>query len=870
VPGKKHIRMKRALPLLLLLATSFSFAQNPNEGLWQSLFANMSARSLGPTTMGGRVADLAVYEKEPRIFYVASASGGLWRTDNGGMTFKVVFDKENTVCLGAAAVDQNNPDVVWVGTGEGNSRNSTAWGDGVYKTTDAGKTWTNMGLRDTHHVSRIVIHPKDPNTVFIGALGHLWGPNEERGLYKTTDGGKSWKRVLYVDNRSGIIDVTIDPSNPNNMLCASYERMRFPYNYISGGKGSHLWKSTDGGNTWKMVTKGLPVDKGEMGRIGISYFRKNSKIVIATIEHSYPKPTTERPDARAFELAGTYKSTDGGESWTRSSGTNPRPFYFSEPVYDPSDEQRIYVPAVNLHYSTDGGTSFRVMQTSVHVDHHAMWVNPNDPNHLIIGQDGGVGQSRDRGATWEHLNYMPLGQFYAVTYDMRKPYYVYGGLQDNGSWGGPTQTLRGGVSHFDWYGIGGGDGFHVQVDPNDWTTVYSESQGGAIGRIDQTGKTQNRSIRPPNPNRQYRFNWSSPIYLSPHNSKTVYFGGNVLFKSVNRGDNWKAISPDLTTNDPTKLTPGKGSVTPENTGAEAHCTIITIGESPTREGVLWVGTDDGLVHVTQDGGNTWTNVTANVPDLPKNTWCSRVTPSRYEAGRCYATFDGHRSDDFNAYVYVTEDFGKTWKKLNAGIPKGDCAYVIKEGEKNPNLLFLGTEVSMWVSLNRGENWSRFRSGGFPTVAVHDVVIHPRELDLIIGTHGRSIWIMNISALEEMTTENLEKDVHLAKPQNVYFFGRVSGSSWEGDRIFVSPNTQPGTQIAYYLKSDVTGDAEITISDPAGGRSTNLTGGAKKGLNVVNWNGRVQGRVQEGDYRVTLKVGGKEYYTTVRVEDATKS
>lgn len=815
--------------------------------------------------MGGRVTDLAVYEKEPRIFYVASASGGLFKTVNGGITFTPTFDRENTISLGAAAVDQNNPDIVYVGTGEGTSRNSVAWGDGVYKTTDGGKTWTNMGLKDTKHIHKIKINPKNSNVVFVAALGHLWGPNPDRGLYKSSDGGKNWKRVLYVNDRTGASDVVIDPSNPNNMLCSMYERMRYPYNYISGGPGSGLYRSTDGGETWKKVTKGLP-EKGELGRIGLDYFRKNPKIVVATIETSYEEKTSDST-RRNNEFAGTYRSTDGGESWVKTSTTNPRPFYFSIPRQDPQDENRWYVPAVSLHYSDDAGKTFRAMRTSVHVDHHAMWIDPNDNNHMIIGQDGGVGQTRDRGQTWEHLNGMAIGQFYAVAVDMRKPYYVYGGLQDNGSWGGPTQTTRGGVAFWDWFGVGGGDGFHVQVDPNDWTTVYSESQGGAVQRLDISGRTQGRGIQPRVQGERLRFNWSTPIVLSPHNSQVVYVGANKLFRSINRGDNWEAISPDLTTNDPDKLSPGKGSVTPENTGAEAHCTIITIGESPRKPGLIWVGTDDGLVQVTQDGGANWTNVTANIPDLPKNTWCSRVTPSRYVEGRCYATFDGHRNDDYNPYVYVTEDYGKTWKKLNAGLPVGDCAYVIKEGTKNPDLLFLGTEVSLWVSLDRGENWSRFRTN-FPTVAVHDLVIHPRDLDLVIGTHGRSIWILNVAPLEEMTKDNLDKDVVLTKPQNVYLLQARSGQQggWDGDRVWVSPNTQPGTQIAYYLKADASGEAQISIQDASGRQIQQLNGPAKKGLNVMNWRPR-GARPAVGDYRVVLKIGDKEYVTSVRVEEA---
>lgn len=825
--------------------------------------------------MGGRVTDLAVYEKESRIFYVATASGGLWRTDNGGMTFRPVFERENTVSIGSVAIDPNNPDIVYVGTGEGTSRNSNSWGDGVYKTTDGGKTWANIGLRDSKEIHRVRINPKNSNVVFVAAMGHLWGPNEERGLYKSVDAGKTWKRVLYVNARTGASDLAIDPQNPNNMLTSMYEHMRYPYNYISGGPGSGLWRSTDGGERWRKVTKGLPA-KGELGRIGIDYFRKNPKIVVATVETSYADKNPDGTEKRNNEFAGSYRSTDGGESWTRTSATNPRPFYFSVPRQDPLDENRWYIPNVSLHYSDDAGKTFRVMRTSVHVDHHAMWINPTDSNHMIIGEDGGAAQTRDRGLTWEHLNYMPIGQFYSVAFDMRKPYWVYGGLQDNGSWAGPTQTVRGSVAFWDWYGIGGGDGFQVQVDPNDWTTVYSESQGGAVQRIDQSGKTSGRGIRPPRPPgvpaSQHRFNWNTPIELSPHNSRTVYVGGNRLWKSVNRGDSWVAISPDLTTNDPEKLKAGTGSVTPEATGAENYCTITTVSESPMKAGLIWAGTDDGQLQVTQDGGATWTNVTANVPDLPKNTWCSRVTASKYDEGRCYVTFDGHRSDDYNPYVYVTDDYGKTWKKLNSGLPNGDSSYVIREGEKNKNLLFLGTEMSLWISLDRGENWSRFRAGGFPTVAVHDVKVQPRDMDLVIGTHGRSIWTLPIGALEEMTPENLDKDVVLTKPAPVYQFGRMTGGqqgAWDGDRVLRFPNTQPGTLIAYYLKADVAGDAKVKITNAVDETLAEFTGSNKKGLNVVSWRpGRGNRQVQAGEYKVTLSVGGKDYITSVRVEDVT--
>jgi hypothetical protein len=456
---------------------------------------------------------------------------------------------------------------------------------------------------------------------------------------------------------------------------------------------------------------------------------------------------------------------------------------------------------------------------------------------------------------------------------MRKPYWVYGGLQDNGTWATPTQTSRGAVAHFDAFTFFGGDGFHAAVDPEDWTTVYAESQGGNLGRVDlkyggsrNIKPNANNTLPRPAQGERWRFNWSSPILISPHNSKTIYFAGNKLFKSVNRGDNWRVISPDLTTNDPTKQRPGEGSVTPENTGAEVHTTIITISESPRKQGVLWVGTDDGLVQVSQDDGANWTNVTANIPDLPANTWVSRVTASRFEEGRCYATFDGHRNNDYKTYVYVTEDFGKTWKQINGNLPANEPCYVIREGLRNPDLLFLGTEFSLYASLDRGQTWSRYRGGDWPTVSVHDLALHPRDGDLIVGTHGRSIWIMPYAPLEELTAANLQKDVVLTKPSPVYLLGRIGGGNFEGVRIAMSPNTQPGTNIVYYLKNDVKGDVKVAITDPAGAQIVELNGGNKAGLQVVNWSLRRGRPVPAGDYRVVLKADGKEYVTSVKVED----
>lgn len=816
---------------------------DPQAGPWQNLIGGINPREIGPSNMGGRIADFAVYEKEPRIFYVATASGGLWKTENAGITMKPVFDREETISLGATAVSQKDPNLVWVGTGEASSRNSVAWGDGVYKSTDGGKTWKNMGLKETMSISKIVIDPKDNNVVYVAAMGRLWGTNSERGIYKTIDGGKTWEKVLYHDEKTGCIDLQMDPSNHDILIAALWQRQRSPYQMISGGPGSGIYKSINAGKSWYRIDRGLPL--GDTGRIGISFFRKDPKKVIATIEHNKEN--------------GLYKSFDRGESWKKINPLNPRPFYFSRPMQDPNDENRIYEAAVSVHFSDDAGKTFKAIRLSVHVDNHAIWVDPNDSNHILIGNDGGVGQSRDRGLTWEHVDNLPVGQFYAVTYDMRRPYWVYGGLQDNNSYASPTQSHRGGVIAEDAIGMAGGDGFHVQVDPTDWATTYSESQGGALERIDlKTGS--DKFVRPSIKGEKLRFNWSTPFVLSPHNPQTLYLGANRLFKSVDRGDHWKPISPDLTTNNPKQINLGEGPLQATVTGAEQHCTIITLSESEMKAGLLWVGTDDGLVHVSQDDGATWTNVTPNIIGLPEGLWCSRVTASRFEEGRCYATFDGHRSNNFKSYVYVTEDFGKTWKSLADNLPDYDSVYVITEGQKNPDLLYLGSELSLRMSFDRGKTWSRYRTN-FPTVAIHDLVVQPRDLDLLIATHGRSIWTLDVSALEQLTEAVRKLDVALLKPQDVIQIGRIEDTSFNGDRKFVAKNTQPGTKIYYWLGKDLPGDVKITVSDLAG-KSIDLTGKGKAGLNFVSWNGRLGRAGETKEYKVSMTVAGKEYTTTV--------
>lgn len=861
---KRHV----ALTVLLVCVSALSNGQGIDN-----LLVDMKARSLGPSRMGGRIADIAVYEKEPRIFFVATAAGGLWKTTNGGITMSPVWDRGTSVSLGAVDVSQSDPNLIWIGTGEQNSRNSVSWGDGVYKSADGGKTWEKMGLEATRHVSQVLIDPKDNNVVYVAALGKLWGFNVERGVYKTTDGGKTWEHILKIDDKTGVADLVMDPSNHRTLLAAAYQRVRYPWAYMGGGPGSALYKTTDGGKNWKKITKGMP--EGTYGRIGLDYYRKDSKKVVMQIEASTPNAD---PTQRPVPTGGIFVSTDRGESWMKMSTRGFRYFYFTIPRWDPVDENRIYFPDVGIFASDDQGKTLRAFNTSVHVDHHAMWINPNDNNHIIIGQDGGVGQTRDRGATWEHLNYLAIGQFYACAFDMRKPYFVYGGLQDNGSWGGPTQSPRGSVAFWDWYGVGGGDGFFVQVDPDDWGVIYSESQGGAAGM--QNIRTGERgSLRPqPVQGERYRFNWNTPIELSPHNPRIVYIGGNKLFRSLNRGAKMEAISPDLTTNDPKKLGPPIGSVTWDITGAENHCTIITISESGFKPGVIWCGTDDGNVWVTPDYGKTWNNVAPNIEGAPKFGYVSRVQASKWAEGRCYITYDNHRMDDVNTYVFATEDMGKTWTKITNGLRPDEPCHVIREGVKNPDLLVLGTEYNIYFSMDKGQNWTRFKE--FPTVPIHDLRIHPRELDVVIATHGRSLWTMNISGLEELAKANMEKDVFLCRPQNVYIMSARGGQqdNWDGDRIWTARNTQPGTDIFYYMKADTLADVTIRVTDAEGIEMANITAYKSAGLHSIRWNARTGGgggfgggggprRLTPGDYRVTLKVGDKEYVTSVHVEMA---
>lgn len=844
------------LLLVAIAATSFSQTADPTA----QMLSAIEPRELGPTTLGGRISDIAVYEKDPRIMYVGSASGGVWRSEDGGRVFLPVFDKQLTLSIGAVAVNPDNPDEVWVGTGEGSSRNSTCIGEGIYHSTDAGKTWTLMGLQKARQFGRIAVNPNDPNTLLVAAVGNLWGPNPERGLYKTTDAGKTWKKVIDGGDKVGAIDVRYNPKNPKVVLAAMWERLRVPSNFYSRSANCAMYRSTDGGEHWTKVTKGIPT--GDLGRIGIDVMRSNPKIWVATI------------DAQVKDGTGFYRSEDEGVSWTKMASANPRPFYFSVPRIDPLDEKRCYLPGTNLSFSDDMGKTFRDYQSEIHPDFHAGWINPTDSNHMIFGNDGGVVQTRDRGKTWEFLSSLRVGQFYNVDFNMRKPYWVGGGAQDNGSWAGPTQTRQGGVAYFNWLGFQFGDGFYVQFDKDDPKWFYSESQGGGIMRTNlDTG--ENTPIRPTlaktgePAGTKYRFNWSTPFLLSPFNQSTIYLGGNKLFKSVDRGLHWKAISPDLTTNDPEKLKPVVGDAV--NSGAETHCTIITLNESPFKPGLLWVGTDDGLIQVSQDDGGSWKDVTSAVPGVPKGTWVSRVSPSRFKEGRCFISFDGHRTNDYKPYVLMTDDFGATWKDITSNLPEGSV-YVIKEGLKNEDLLIVGTEFGLFFSMDRGASWNKYTTGTWPNVRVDDVAIHPRESDLVIGTHGRSFWSVPIGALEQLTAENRGKDNFICEPSPVYLLGRINGGGYTSFGEFVARNTQPGTNIYYWLKAETKEKVQVIVQDVLGNVVTRLDGKSVAGLNSVSYSPRGRsGPRRTGDFAVVLKIGDKEVgRTALRIEDISGS
>ena len=810
-----------------VLLAGAALASGPNDDIQidSNLFGEIKARAIGPAVMSGRISAIDVVRSDKNVIYIGTASGGVWKSKSGGLTFKPVFDKY-TQSIGALTVDQRHPDTVWVGTGEHCVRNSTSVGTGIYKTTDGGETWQHLGLENSERISAILVDPTNSDVVYVGALGQLWSANEERGVYKTTDGGKTWERVLYVDENTGCASLAMDPQDPNILYAAMWQFRRTPYSFTSGGPGSNLYKSTDGGKTWEVLRNGFP--EGDLGRITVAVAPSRPSTLYAVVE------------ARQTAL---YRSDDLGISWKKmnsSQSVTMRPFYFGHLVVDPKDHNRVYKPGFFTSVSHDGGKTFgnplmSAQGAAVHPDHHALWVDPDDTRHILLGTDGGVYESFDRAQTWRFFRNLPVSQFYRVSYDLERPYNVYGGLQDNGSWSGPS-SKPGGIRNRDWDNLGGGDGFYVFPDPFDNDIVYLESQEGNLVRRHRD-TNEAKQIKPyPKPGEEkYRFNWNTPIAFSPTRPGVMYVGAQYLLRSRDRGESWETISPDLTTDDPEKQKQHlSGGLTIDNSGAENHCTIYAISESPVDSAVVWVGTDDGNLQVTADGGKSWSNVVRNIPDLPPHTWCSDVEASRHDRNTAYAVFDGHRNGDKNVYVFVTHDLGQTWRAL-ASEEIGGYALDICEDPVNPDLLFLGTEFGLYVSLSGGRHWVRFKNG-VPKVGIREIKIHPREADVILATHGRGILIIDdITPLRQITQEILASNVALFESRPTYLTVQTGQQEFNGHDEYVGPNPSEVATITYYLKRrHIFGDMRLEIYNAEGELIKTLAGGKRKGINRVDW------------------------------------
>ena len=1037
------------------------------------LLGTFRFRSIGPASMGGRIDDIAVSESDPNFIYLGYAVGGVFKSENNGTTFEPVFDTYGTASIGDIAIHPTNPNIVYVGTGEANNRQTSSFGDGLYKTTDGGKTFTHMGLKETQTIARIVIDPKSPETVFVASPGHLFGPNPDRGIYKTNDGGKTWNKVKFIDEDTGFTDIAIDPSNSNILYASSQQRRRSGCCFNGGGPGSGVWKTTDAGKTWSKLS-GFGLPPGTYGRIALDVSRSNPKIVYAQIEAGQPgaplptagadaaaatentpagaaavtplgagqagaageptggargfqpsgpaeaqqqpgggggrggpsfdwcnnagptkgyqagrgggggggaqqPPPGWTPPALDINRGGIFRSENRGETWTHASNCNARPMYFSQLRIDPANDKTIYVAGLPVAKSLDGGKTFATLDEAGgnmspgHVDQHAIWIDPKNPKHIMIGNDGGLDVSWDQGRTWEFVNTMATALAYVVTADMRRPYYVYVGLQDNGSWGGPSAVRgRGGIMNSDWFGIGGGDGFYTAVDPSDYNNVITESQDGNTNRYDlRAGRGQSiRPVPPPSgrageagraggagrggrgggrgggagqaggagrtggageppggargaegapggargvqpsgaveapqqaggggggrggpPNvlnaqtgDQYRFNWNTPVVMSPHNPKIVWLGGNRLFKSYNQGDTWVA-SADLTRQvDRNTVSlmgaPGDRTQLSKNDGVVSYSTITTISESPVLPGVVWAGTDDGNLQVSRDGGQTFTEVSRNLPGLSASQmhWVSRIDASHFDAGTAYVSVDDHRSDDLKPYVFVIRNYGQSFESIAGNLPQYGSVQVVREDPKNRNLLYAGTEFGLFISLDGGREWKKFMTN-YPTVRTDDILVHPRDNDLIVATHGRSVWIADdITPLQQLTPQVQAADAHLfdIRPAIAYLNDQQHGQQVGGQKHFVGENAPRGTAISYYLKAAASGDVKITIADATGKVIRNLDGTKTAGINRVMWNlgpnppaGGQQGgggggggrgggvqAVEPGTYVVTLNVGGK--------------
>lgn len=801
--------MKLKVWTLFFLMGAFLSAQN----IQPEWMKGISPRNIGPGGMSGRITAIDVVASSPDIMYVGTASGGVWKSTSGGVKWNPIFDDQVTASVGAIAIQQSNPDVVWVGTGEGNPRNSLNGGYGIYKSLDGGKSWQSMGLEKTRHIHRIIIDPNQPNTVYVAALGSPWGEHPERGVYKTKNGGKSWRKVLFANNKTGAADLVMDPKNPNKLIAALWEHKRDPWFFNSGGKGSGIHVSYDGGETWKKKTEKEGLPKGDLGRIGLAFATNKSNIVYALVE------------AKKNAL---YRSIDGGDNWKKVNDKKDignRPFYYSDIAVDPENENRVYSVFTYVNVSEDGGKNFTQLMPAyrvsngVHPDHHAWWIHPNDGSFMIDGNDGGLNITRDGGKSWRFVGNIPVAQFYHISVDDEYPYNVYGGMQDNGSWRGPAYVWKAqGIRNAYWQEIAFGDGFDVVPDLDDSRYGYAMSQQGNVSRYDwKTGN--NYIVRPthPDPEVRLRFNWNAAIGQDPFDNSTVYFGSQFVHKSADKGLTWDVISPDLTTNDPEKQKQSEsGGLTLDATGAENHCTLLVIEPSPLEQNMLWVASDDGRVHTTTDGGKTWIEVSKNLKGLPKGSWITQIKASNKNKGEALLVANDYRRFNYTPYAYRTTNYGKSWNRIVDQEDVESYALSIVEDPENENLLFLGTDDGLYYSLNAGTSWQKFDAAVFPTVSTKDLVIHPREHDLVIGTFGRAAWVLDdIRPLRAVAGNPslLDKGAHLFNPPNAYLaaYQQPTGSRFGADAMYQGENKRRGAMFTYFFNADPTGKNKDSLS-----------------------------------------------------------
>ncbi len=813
--------------LFCLLALS-SFSQSLDMDLLKAL----KPRNIGPAGMSGRITAIEGLNSNPDLLYVGAAAGGLWRSENGGYSWTPIFEHEKAASIGAIALNQHNPDEIWVGTGEGNPRNSLNSGYGVYRTLDRGRSWTYMGLGETHNIHRIIMHPDDPKTLWVAAIGSPWSEQEARGVYKTTDGGKTWKKTLFVDVKTGCADLVIDPANPNKLIAAMWEHRRWPWFFKSGGPGSGLYMSVDGGETWQKRTDADGLPKGDLGRIGLAIAPGKTDIVYALVE---------------AKKNGLYKSEDGGWSWSLVSEKNigGRPFYYADIYVDPKNENRLFNIHTNADISQDGGKSFSrfVPGNLIHGDYHAFWIHPDNPNLIMLGNDGGMCITRDGGKTWYFPENLALGQYYHVNVDMDVPYNVYGGLQDNGTWVGPSQVWRNkGITNMYWDRVAAGDGFDAAPDPSDSRFGYGMSQQGGLVRFDRATGTR-YGIKPYLASGDpLRFNWNAALAIDPIDKKTIYYGSQYLLRSTDKGMTWQAVSPDLTTNNPEKQKQNEsGGLTLDATGAENHCTILTIAPSPKQQGVIWVGTDDGNIQLTRNGGQTWELLNTRIKGLPKTAWIPQIQASPHNPAEAFVVVNNYRLDDWAPYLFHTKDYGQTWTRLADDKQVWGYVLSVLQDPVAPNLLFLGSEYGLYISMDYGKTWTKW-TNGYPTLPTMDMVIHPRENDLVIGTFGRSVWILDdIRPLREMAQKGLQttldKPLRLFEPPLAWLAdeGEMNGYRSTGNGMFSGENREIGALLTFYLKEPKEGQkATLKVFDQAGQLIRTLSVKAEKGMNRMTW------------------------------------